>query len=470
MNYFNLSETSSEAFYKPKQDGGFFGMFGNDYSPLLFSALEENNIEALAFLIKRPEIKSIKCKNNNSETILHVLVKKCNVKGFNTVLNSLLERKDIKELINIQDKEGNTPLHIAVINECNELAQNLIKAGANPLIKNNAGFYIEDIEEEVEIINLSENKNNIFIPTKSKLSDTEKKYLNSMINSINKKDLNNSTSEVSGLTDVTLSQTITKNIVNKKELVVPEVSMDNTTYDTSDILNTIMDNKTSEVSATPSVNMNLNTSEFIDNYIAKKNNTTKLEGGKKKTKKSKNLSNQSSYYTEKSLSMSNSNLTSSVNLESSGSEDESSASGSLSEMSELSRMINNQATEIHERSVKKIMEIMGVSEQEARIIKAYIYSEIRTQNPELNNFDRAVEMEKRITKEHLSKLDKKKLKELSEVISEKQKQKELSSSQITTETTSESLSSESSESSEEKPKKKKAVVKEEKPKKSKKYF
>ncbi len=470
MNYFNLSETSSEAFYKPKQDGGFFGLFGNDYTPLLFSALEENNMEALAFLIKRPEIKSIKCKNNNGETILHVLVKKCNVKGFDSVLNSLLERKDIKELINIQDKEGNTPLHIAVINECNELAQNLIKAGANPLIKNKAGFYIEDIEEEVEVKNTSENKNNIFIPTKNKLSDTEKKYLNTMLNSINKKDATNSTSEVNGLTDITVSQTISKNIVKNKELVVPELSADNTTYDTSDILNTIMDNKNSEVSTTPSVNMNLNTSEFIENYLAEKSNKAKLEGGKKKTKKSKKLSNQSSYYTEKSLSMSNSNLTSSVDLDSSESEIESSESGSLSEMSELSRMINNQATEIHERSVKKIMEIMGVSEQEARVIKAFIYSEIRTQNPELNNFDRAVEMEKRITKEHLSKLDKKKLKELSEVISEKQKQKELSSTQMTSSSESATSSdSISTESSEEKPKKK-TTTKEEKTKKSKKYF
>ena len=177
-------------------------------------------------------------------------------------------------------------------------------------------------------------------------------------------------------------------------------------------------------------------------------------------------------YTEKSLSMSNSNLTSSVDLDSSESENESSDSSSLSEMSELSRMINNQATEIHERSVKKIMEIMGVSEQEARVIKAYIYSEIRTQNPELNNFDRAVEMEKRITKEHLSKLDKKKLKELSEVISEKQKQKELSSTQMTSSSESATSSdSISTESSEEKPKKKKAAAKEEKKtKKSKKYF
>ncbi len=462
MNYFNLSDTSSEPFYKPKQDGGFFGLFGNDYSPLLFSAIEENNMSALSFLIKRPEIKSVKCKNKEGETILHILVKKCNIAGSQEVINSLLQRTDIKDFINVQDKKGNTALHIAVMNDCNELAQNLIKAGANPLIKNEAGFYIEDVEEEIKVNNASEKKSDIFIPTKSKMSDTEKKFLSNMIDSIN------TTSDAGGMTNMSITQTLKKDSKNFTDnLLVPEVSNTNTNYDTSDILNSILENKTvaseSSVSiTTPATPQNINTSEFIDRYLADKNTKEVLKGGKK-TKKSKNLSNQSSYYTERSLSMSNSNLTSSVNIDSSESTEESSENSSSNEMSELSRMINNQATEIHERSVKKIMEIMGVSEQEARVIKAYIYSEIKSQSPELNNFDRAVEMEKRITKEHLSKLDKKKLKELSEVISEKQKQKESSSSAMT----SESMTSSEESSSEEKPKKKKVA---EKTKKSKKYF
>ena len=464
MNYFNLSDTSSEPFYKPKQDGGFFGLFGNDYSQLLFSAIEENNMSALSFLIKRPEIKSIKCKNKEGETILHILVKKCNVAGSREVFNNLLQRTDIKDVINIQDKKGNTALHIAVMNDCNELAQNLIKAGANPLIKNEAGFYIEDIEEEIKVNNASEKKSDIFIPTKNKMSDTEKKFLSNMIDSIN------TTSDVAGMSNMSVTHTLKKDSkVYTENLVVPEISNTNTNYDTSDILNSILENKSvaSESSVSVVTPQNINTSEFIDKYLAENNTKEVLKGGKK-TKKSKNLSNQSSYYTERSLSMSNSNLTSSVNIDSSESTEESSEnSSSINEMSELSRMINNQATEIHERSVKKIMEIMGVSEQEARVIKAYIYSEIRTQNSELNNFDRAVEMEKRITKEHLSKLDKKKLKELSEVITEKQKQKESSSSAMTSQSESTSATSGEESSSEEKPKKKKAV---EKTKKSKKYF
>ena len=81
-------------------------------------------------------------------------------------------------------------------------------------------------------------------------------------------------------------------------------------------------------------------------------------------------------------------------------------------ISELSRIINNKATEIHERIVKKIEELLKISEQEARVIKAYIYNEVKNKHPELNNFDRAVEMEKKLTIEYLQTLNKKKIKRI----------------------------------------------------------
>jgi hypothetical protein len=97
--------------------------------------------------------------------------------------------------------------------------------------------------------------------------------------------------------------------------------------------------------------------------------------------------------------------------------------------SELSRMINNQSTEIHERTVKKIMDLLKIDETEAKAYKAMVYSEVKTEHPELNNFDRAIEMEKRITLEYLKKLskNKKQLNEISDYLKQKSSEMKKSS-------------------------------------------
>ncbi len=53
---------------------------------------------------------------------------------------------------------------------------------------------------------------------------------------------------------------------------------------------------------------------------------------------------------------------------------------------------NNQATELHDETVRKIMNMLGVSEDQARVYKAYVYSEVKNRFPELNNLDRAKKM------------------------------------------------------------------------------
>ena len=63
--------------------------------------------------------------------------------------------------------------------------------------------------------------------------------------------------------------------------------------------------------------------------------------------------------------------------------------------SKLARIINNQASEIHDRVKQKIKELYkDLDDNELRIIKAAIYSFVKKNNPELSNLDRAVEMEK----------------------------------------------------------------------------
>ncbi len=412
MNYFNFSETSSEPFYKSQkniknQNGGFLGLGETDYSELLFNAVAQNNVEALLYLVNSPIIKKINYQDNHGQTILHMvlnnLVTGKNTQKVNIITDVILTRPDIKDLINIQDVNGNTALHLAVIAGQDVLCDKLIKAGANPLLKNNAGLFIESETETAENqpINVEQVVNekpvtaseSVFISKKeltdtktNNLSDKEQCFINKLIESITGTH-KQTTSEAQGLTNI-------------ETTVVPDIKGDNNFSEYSELINT---------------------SEFINDFVSKYQ-----KGGKVKAKKSRKLNTNSQLKIESSMEMPKLSQTSALNIESEVSE----KSQSATEMSELSRMINNQATEIHERTIKKIIEILGVGEQEARTIKAFIYNEIKTQHPELNNFDRAVEMEKRITKDNLEGLDKKKLKELSDVISEKQKAKTESESTI----------------------------------------
>ena len=78
----------------------------------------------------------------------------------------------------------------------------------------------------------------------------------------------------------------------------------------------------------------------------------------------------------------------------------------MSRMNELSRLINNQASEIHERVIKKIMELMKVDEQVARDYKAALWRQVKAKNPDMkSNLDLSVEMEKIALKKNLKDVD-----------------------------------------------------------------
>lgn len=88
---------------------------------------------------------------------------------------------------------------------------------------------------------------------------------------------------------------------------------------------------------------------------------------------------------------------------------------------ELSRLIQNQADVIHKRTVEKIRELLGVDEDTAKIYKAALYNKVKSEHPELNNFDRAVEMEKLATTANLDKIN---LKEWKEKINKAREEKQ----------------------------------------------
>ena len=96
----------------------------------------------------------------------------------------------------------------------------------------------------------------------------------------------------------------------------------------------------------------------------------------------------------------------------------------MEQLSELSRMIENQAEQTHKRVVERIKELLNVDEITARAYKAWLYSKVKAEKPELNNYDRAVEMEKMTTREILKTAEKAKIDEIIGHITQKTKERE----------------------------------------------
>jgi len=110
-------------------------------------------------------------------------------------------------------------------------------------------------------------------------------------------------------------------------------------------------------------------------------------------------------------------------------DDSSPTSESPTELSELARAVDNKASAAHDNAVIKIKEILGVDEEKARVYKAVLYDEIKKENPELSNYDRAMELEKRASdSSYLNKVSKSSLAKMEKIIKERKEAKQSSTS------------------------------------------
>jgi hypothetical protein len=220
---------------------------------------------------------------------------------------------------------------------------------------------------------------------------------------------------------------IFENIVNdKKENIMLGGNLSDTSINTADIMNNILEhtkkNKDQSNEINPlnnGDNLSINTADIINNIITKTNIVhPELQGGgkksKSKSKKSKSKHSIARIHGERVIStLSEKSVTVSSSHQSRPKYEkmEKAVDSDGSDISDIARQISRQSSDIHERAVMKIIEILKLDKnnqndvQKARNYKAAIYKMIKEKNPLLNNFDRAVEMEKSITKETLAKID-----------------------------------------------------------------
>ncbi|KAG6499707.1 hypothetical protein ZIOFF_039498 [Zingiber officinale] len=127
-----LLERDATAGYM-KDDGGFAIIH------IAASVGDRNMIEEI--LVRCPD--ALEQKNNQGRNFVHVAAEKKNLKVVKYVLNS---SPSAKELLNEQDHEGNTPLHLAVLAKDQKMIRVLLSSRiADSALMNSSGFTPVDL-------------------------------------------------------------------------------------------------------------------------------------------------------------------------------------------------------------------------------------------------------------------------------------------------------------------------------------
>jgi len=480
--------------------GGLF--CGDEFTSILLECFGDERPDVACYLLcKMNKVpKEITKKDNAKRNIMHYFTLYASHGNMVVHLSKIIKdsgKSKIKNALRAQDQFGNTPLHYATELGFNNLVALYVEYGGDLKIKNNKGLYIEhekDIKSDKDTKSGKPIDVSIIVASESPISDNTIKRNNRLFALNN---IDNDTPVTSSLADIlnTLSAKSrsaqlfsptpiydTDNFINEvqkkckkphpiasvpKVVVKPvqslRISDDSLSVRTGDIIDDIL-NKSKIVSqedieeTMKPVKQNKNIDELVDHIITRispvsdsdasvktdniigallpSQHMNMMGGGKKKS--SKKNSSKKSKKSRRIISQSRINTFSEV----------SPLSDNASDISDIARVISRQSSDIHERVITKIIELLKLNKdkaedvQKARNYKAAVYRIVKEKNPLLNNFDRAVEMEKSVTLDFLKKIDIDKVtKEIEKHLSEKSVSsssktvtKSLSSSDSTTET------------------------------------
>jgi len=450
------------------QSGGFFGLFSSSTPKVETAVLEaakEKNMSIVEFMIDKDLISSYDSQDKDGNTLLHYLVSTPNP-NINLV-NKVLKRGDIKKFINKQNNDGDTPLIIAVKSGHHDLCTSLISAGANKTIKNKSGLHVDTETEEHNNEthnNLPTNLSNDLSVGKFKDSpsffefQTSPKEVEEIMEPIRKlfnrtKQNNNYTSEpasiqLSDKDQLSANDTETfieklKKQLNGTKQFTQSKQESNDTEETVKQLNYYLKNNQSK--GQQGGDCGCNNGE-TDNLLMDFDKYFKQGGGKKsKTLKSSKSTKVSKPPKQLSKSIGTRKVKTYKDL----------AMSSEDRGTELSRVINDQTSEIISRSIKAIQTIITDNKKElkdlsgdettARAIKAIIWKSLREKNPDMkSSMDIAIEMEKLITKDYIAKISLKDIKEMNNILNKNVENKKNNKKTTTSESSSESNYSASS--------------------------
>lgn len=381
LSDFEIGTESAYSLNNNQNGGGFLSFFGlaDDCSELItefiLDAFCDRNVPSACYLINKALDKNLTLDLNKKDaggrSILHHIVMYCGYnKNIKDLLLKVLELSYVSRHINDVDNEGNTVAHIALKFNQEDVLNELIRLGVDLSIKNNEGLYIDLKKVPVK-------QESVFAPASSKKCDQDEldTDLGTELARIIKIHLKSSSddNDTIGFRRSEIDSIIDVNTNNNKPT---EQQAKRPTEQPTE--------QTDEVA----------TDAIIDAIMRDFKTPSHVGGARKKTE----ISGNRKLVTYSEVSVGGASTTS-PDYKNSSTSDES------DDMHAMARMMKNKATEIHDRTVKKIMSLMNVSEEDAKVYKAALYSLVKNNNPELSNFDRATEMEKMATVEELSKVD-----------------------------------------------------------------
>lgn len=352
------------------QKGG--GLIGDLVCPkdnIALSALKDHELEAASYILRKTKA-YIKGQDENGYTILHYIIK--NYKAFDDpvkILTAVLRHDDIKCIINLQTTQTKETAIILAVKLAlpDEIISMLLLAGADPKIS--------DVDHNVIDIEQTETHN---IESEKMIESKVSNFLRALSNARAIRD----TSEMTLGIGTMIMTPHPKPQQEKKPESKPEAKPP-----TEQIAPFVA------TKPLPAVDEAIQTSEFVRQFVDKELKEKKevpQVGGTKRSSMGQRKLNMYSEYNAK--------------YEMSGGSD------AESDGSQLSRLIDNQADEIHKRTVQTIMKLMGVDEETAGYYKSALYWRVKEMNPELKRIERALEMEKLATSEILKEIDPKEIK------------------------------------------------------------
>ncbi|QKF94017.1 ankyrin repeat domain-containing protein [Fadolivirus algeromassiliense] len=446
----NLSDISlsPESVNNELQFGGslFSSIFGD--SKLTKAVLEAARLkknDVVEFLVDKELFTSFGSQDEKGNTLLHYLV--CSPNPNMKLIDKIVKKPNSKNFINKQNKNGDTPLILAVKSGHHDICSQLIDTGADKTIKNKEGLHVDT---ETEMVSSNKQKQ---VTAKSfeqispafniaATGDEARKILEPIFNLLKHKHSPHLTSEPETI-ELTDTKTIPINHLPTQEQDTDDFALRlekelNSRNSGQDELDNIFEKPPQNVQA--GGDCGCNTDNLI-NAIEKYFDNNQAGGARKK----------------KSTSAKTSAKTGKRRIRNVDSAIESEAVKPSNRESELSRAINNQTEEIINRTIKAIQTIitdnkaafkgLKPDEQTARAIKAILWRMAKEKNPDMkSSLDVAIEMEKLVTKENIKEIGSKQVKDMIETLQkhyEEKKQKQAQQQDTISATSSDPVPSES---------------------------
>jgi hypothetical protein len=289
--------------------------------------------------------------NDVGQSVLHFVCEngreECLIKILD-ILQNKLPPKDLKQYINKQDINGNTALHIATNKQDNIIAGLLELYGADKNKVNNNNEIITSSSEHNEIIKCG-----------------EEKKIKKLISQLTRASTSTSSSFSSD-----------NSVANLDDIVLSDKDSDKGNV----VTNFFKGMMTEQVGGAE------NTDELIERIKVK----LEMTGGAKKAVAKKSATKTSA--TKTSATKKSATKTSAIKK-------------SPTKKSATKTSVKDYtSSEIHEQVVTMIQDL-GYSLEEAKVIKAGLYRYTKSEHPELNSYDRALQMKKYTTEQHIANID-----------------------------------------------------------------